>query len=353
MAAIDSYIGNHLLYRYHFFAKRAVAPICHGVFMCRTNSNPVAVLLYSMMDPQSPQAASITRLTNYFFIAAAFILGVVCILTILFLRKYRAKPDDDQIPPKIFRSKKLEAIIVGVPLAMVAFFFVLTLSAMRDILPDAGNARPEVIITGHQWWWGADYPQYGVSTANEIHLPVGRKILLRLLSADVIHDWWVPQLGNKMDLIPGRANHLWLTINKPGYYEGACSEFCGQQHAWMRIRVYAETETAYQQWLATHKSVASAPTDGLAIQGAQIFQQKTCGSCHRINGTAAAGTAGPELTHLASRQTLLTGLLPNDKKSLDAWLEHPRKVKPGANMPDFLLDKPSRDALVAYLMQLK
>ena len=321
--------------------------------MLRITAHPVCLLFTNMMEPHSAQAQRITRLTNYFFIAAAAILLIVSTLTILFLRKYRERPDAKGEPPKIFRNKKLEAVIVGVPLALVAVFFVLTVQAMRDILPDEEGAAPEVVITGHQWWWQADYPQQGVRTANEIHLPAGRKILIRLLSADVIHDWWVPELGNKMDLIPGRQNHLWLTIDKPGYYEGACSEFCGQQHAWMRIQVYSHSEADYQRWLAAHKPAAAVPQDALAAHGAQLFQQKTCGNCHRINGTSAAGIAGPELTHLASRKTILTGMLPNDRQSLDAWLANPKKVKPGANMPNFLLDKSSREALVAYLTQLR
>jgi cytochrome c oxidase subunit 2 len=243
--------------------------------------------------------------------------------------------------------------MVGLPLLTVAFFFVLTVRAMHEIQPPVGDAKPEVIITAHQWWWGAEYPSSKASTANEIHLPVGRDILIRLISADVIHSWWVPELGNKMDVLPGRANHLWLHINKPGYYEGACSEFCGQQHAWMRIRVYAQPEEQYRQWLAAQSKPATAQQGMMAQLGAGYFQQLSCGNCHRIAGTAAKGDEGPELTHIASRQTLLTGKIANDSATLDAWLSKPQHLKPGALMPDFLLDTKTRQAIVAYLMQLK
>lgn len=306
-----------------------------------------------MLTPASEQAERIATLTNYFFVAAAAILLVVTLLTIIFLVKYRAKLGDNTLPPKIFRSRKAELFIVGIPLALVSFFFVLTLRDMRALEPEADTQHPDVIITGHQWWWQADYPGTGVVAANEIHLPVGRKVLMRLRSADVIHDWWVPELGNKMDLIPGRSNHLWLTIRKPGVYEGACSEFCGQQHAWMRIRVVAQTESEYKAWLAAHAAPAIAPAGELAQRGATVFQEKTCGNCHRIAGTEAKGDAGPDLTHLSSRKTLLTGLMDNTAPNLGRWLNHPQQIKPGAYMPDFLLKPSEREALVAYLVQLK
>ncbi len=315
--------------------------------------NSAFVLLTSMLDPQSEQATHIYHLTNYFFIAAAFILLLVSVLTIVFLYKFKAKAGDKE-PEQQKGNKKLELLMVGVPLAMVVVFFFLMLNTMKKVLPPAGDdAIPEVIITGHQWWWEANYPQSGVVTANEIHLPAGRKILLRFLSADVIHDWWVPQLGNKMDLIPGRENHLWLTISKPGFYEGACSEFCGEEHAWMRIRVYAESETDYQAWLQKNKTAAAPPASALAQQGALLFETETCAGCHKIEGTKANGNEGPVLTHFASRKTMLTGLLQNNETNLNLWLDHPQKIKPGAYMPDFLLTEKSRKALVAYLLTLR
>lgn len=338
---------------YCFFAKGRVAanPIAASPLLQAAAVMPL--LLGSMLDPHSAQAEVISRLTIYFFIAAAIVLGLVCVLTVVFLRRYRARPGDTHIPPKTFQSKKLEFLIVGLPLLTVAFFFVLTVRAMHEIQPPVGGAKPEVIITAHQWWWGAEYPATHAFTANEIHLPAGRDVLIRLSSADVIHDWWVPQLGNKMDVLPGRANHLWLHINKPGYYEGACSEFCGQQHAWMRIRVYAQPEAEYRQWLAAQSRPAVVPAEPLAALGAGYFQQLSCGNCHRIAGTPAGGLAGPELTHFASRHTMLTGKVINDSANLDAWLANPQRIKPGAHMPNFLFDKNTRQALVAYLKQLK
>jgi cytochrome c oxidase subunit 2 len=301
------------------------------------------------MDPSSYQAREIYRLTNYFFITAAAILLIVCVLTILFLFKYRERPGyKEQGGPA--NSKMAEAAIVGVPLVLVLVFFVLTVQAMRNIEQPTAGRTPDIIVTGHQWWWQAAYPQVQVTAANEIHLPVGRKLLIQLNSADVIHDWWVPQLGNKMDLVPGRNNFIWLTVDKPGIYEGACSEFCGQQHAWMRIKVFADPPDEYALWLKGQQAQPMATP--ASAEGAHLFQQLTCGKCHRIAGITN-GSAGPDLTHLASRTTLLAGMLPNESNSLKQWLTHPKKIKPGAYMPDFHLDTTSINILTEYLKQLQ
>ena len=176
---------------------------------------------------------------------------------------------------------------------------------------------------------------------------------MQLNAADVIHDWWVPALGGKMDMIPGMDNYLWLTIDKPGIYEGACSEFCGQQHAWMRIRVIAQSPEDYQLWLRDEAAAAETPADTLARAGAVLFQEATCSSCHRVRGTGANGLQGPDLTHFASRQTMLAGMMPNNFANVENWLTDPQKVKPGAHMPRFIFTQDSIRALTAYLEQLK
>lgn len=225
---------------------------------------------------------------------------------------------------------------------------------MNAVSPPVPKDRvPDVIITGHQWWWEVDYPAAHVVTANEVHLPVGKRLLMQMRSADVIHDWWVPELGNKMDLIPGQSNYLWLDITKPGIYAGACSEFCGAQHAWMRIKVIAQDEKDFNKYLAANANDAVKPTDSLAIKGAELFQSKTCASCHRIQGTAANANVGPDLTHLAGRDEILTGLLKNSEANLFKWVDHPQDIKPGAHMPDFNFKKDTLNAIVHYLNQLK
>lgn len=308
-------------------------------------------LLDNVLHSATTQAEEINKLHVYFLFAAAFILFIVTAATVYVLLKFKSKEGQEYQPKTL--SNKWEILMIGVPMAMVIVFFILTVRTMHDVLPSAEGKSPDVVVTGHQFWWEAQYPGQQVTTANEIHLPAGKTILVKLLSADVIHDWWVPEFGNKMDLISGKENYLWLNIKKPGIYHGACSEFCGAQHAGMRLIVIAQPEQEYNQWLLQHKQPAAATNDALAQTGAQIFAGKTCGNCHNISGTTANGQAGPDLTHLASRQTLLTGLIPNNKESLARWIENPQEIKPGANMPKFYLDKDSVNALVAYLSSLK
>ena len=315
---------------------------------------PDLILLQSVMNPASQQAERIYRLFNYFNIAAAGMLLLVIFLIVYICIKFKRKKDDTDEPVQTSHNNKLEAVMIGGPVLLLAFFFYQTLSVMNAVSPVVPKDRqPDIIITGHQWWWEVDYPGAHVVTANEVHLPVGKRLLMQMRSADVIHDWWVPQLGNKMDLVPNHPNYLWLDINKVGNYIGACSEFCGAQHAWMRINVIAQNENDYNKWLAENAKAAVLPTDSLALTGAELFQSKTCAGCHRIQGTAATSSVGPDLTHLASRHTLLTGLMENNESNLFKWVNHPQKIKPGAHMPDFNFNKDTVNAIVHYLNQLK
>ena len=308
-------------------------------------------LLDYVFDSSSTQAEDINSLHTYFLVAAAFILFVVVACTVLILLKFRHKQGVEYKPKML--SQKWEILTIGVPMALVIVFFVLTLKTMHRVQPALNGRKPDVVITGHQFWWEANYPGRNVTTANEIHLPAGKTILLKLLSADVIHDWWVPEFGNKMDLVSGKENYLWLNIKKPGVYSGACSEFCGAQHAGMRLIVIADAADDYEKWLTSHATAASVVTDTIAQIGQKLFAEKTCANCHNISGTTAKGRDGPDLTHLASRATLLTGLIVNNKDNLGKWISKPQQIKPGAKMPAFLLDKKSTEEIVAYLSSLK
>lgn len=312
------------------------------------------VLLQSVMNPASQQADRIYRLFNYFNLAAAGMLLLVIFLIVYICIKFKKKKDDTNEPLQTSHSKLLEGAMIGGPVLILIFFFYQTLTVMNAVSPAVPKDRqPDIIITGHQWWWEVEYPGANVVTANEVHLPVGKRILMQMRSADVVHDWWVPELGNKMDLVPNHPNYLWLDIHKPGKYIGACSEFCGAQHAWMRINVIAQNENDFNKWLTENAKSAVVPTGNLAITGAQLFQSKTCASCHRIQGTAATINIGPDLTHMASRHTLLTGLMENNESNLFKWVNNPQDIKPGAHMPDFNFSKDTVNAIVQYLNQLK
>jgi cytochrome c oxidase subunit II len=218
---------------------------------------------------------------------------------------------------------------------------------------EAGGA--DVVVVGHQWWWEGRYPGRGggAVTANEIHIPIGRRLRVRVDSADVIHSFWVPQLGPKMDMIRGHPNFVWLGADRAGTYEGACSEFCGDQHAWMRFIVIAEPESLFKQWLEHQARPAENPITESAQAGKNFFFAQTCANCHAIGGTTAVRTAGPDLTHFASRRQLAAGLLDNTPQNLARWLKNPQQLKPGCQMPNFSLTDEQVTQLVAYLEELR
>ncbi len=308
--------------------------------------------MHSIFTSATAEAERLHTLDIYFIVVALVVLLLVAGLATYFSLKYRHRPGD-QDPEQTSSSIKTELVLMGGPTLLILVFFFLTISTTRAVLPPAGAATPAVRITGHQWWWQASYPGTNVETANEIHLPVGKALLIEGTSADVIHDWWLPTFGEKMDVVPGLKNHVWVTIKNPGVYEGACSEFCGQQHAWMRIRVVAHTPADYARWLQAAAQPAAAPEGALAQAGSGLFARYACSSCHQIRGTAAHGQQGPDLTHFGSRQTMLAGLLPNNEQNLTRWLNDPQAVKPGAHMPRFLFAPDSIRALTTYLSHLK
>jgi cytochrome c oxidase subunit 2 len=312
----------------------------------------MTVLVDSLINPASDQADQIYRLSVYFIIAASAVFLLVVVLLIHILIKYRSKPSDSE-PKQTKDNKAVERWMVAGPAILVALFFYLTIDTMHRVQPPITDQKPDIVITGHQFWWEVNYPDDSVTTANEVHMPVGKKLLVQLNSADVIHDWWVPSLGNKMDLIPGRDNHVWITIHNPGIYEGTCSEFCGAQHAWMRIKVIAQSPEDFQAWLVKDKSLAPEITGESALKGKNLFLQSSCSSCHSIRGTTAQGKVGPDLTHIASRSTLLAGMLSNNESNLGKWIGDPQKIKPGSMMPKFIYQQDSIKSLVSFISQLK
>jgi cytochrome c oxidase subunit 2 len=223
---------------------------------------------------------------------------------------------------------------------------------MRESDPPA-NREPDLIVIGHQWWWEVRYPQAGVVTANEIHIPVGRKWLVHLESADVIHDFWVPALARKIQMIPGQTNHIWLEADAPGTYDGTCAEYCGAGHSWMRFSVIAESPAAFDAWLREQENTAAMPATDSAQTGLKIFQTMTCINCHSIRGISVAASAAPYLTHVADRTILGAGVLSNTETNLFRWLKNPQDFKPGCFMPNLKLTDAQAGALTSYLETLK
>ena len=308
--------------------------------------------IVSPLLPASPQAAEIARLFYVALIIAGVILLVVAGLVFIIIIRNRRLPRD-YTPKQDFGNETLEWTWTIVPLMIVTGLFVYTVMVMHDVDPKPVDRQPDVEIVAHQWWWEVHYLPSGAVTANEIHLPVGRDLLFEVRSADVVHDFWVPALGQKVDAIPNYPNYAWYDVERPGIYLGTCAEFCGAEHAWMRIRVIAEPVPAFGAWLEEQLLDARKPTSPAAEAGARLFQNHTCMNCHSIRGTAADGDIGPDLTHLASRQTLAAGVFRNTHENLLKWVSDPQKYKPGSHMPNMDLSRQTFEELVAYLEELK
>lgn len=316
-------------------------------------SSSIRDFFAKMFVSASPEADEINKLFIDFSWIAFGILMVVAFMVIGGIVIYRSKKRKGE-PKQVYGHTGLEITWTIIPFIIVTILFFMSLKVMKDInKPHSSGQEPDIIIIAHQWWWDMRYPKEGVITANELHIPVGEKWLMRIESADVIHSWWVPALGRKTDAVPGRPNYSWISADSVGEYEGTCSEYCGAEHAWMRIKVVAQTPEDFRKWIQHQQKPAIRPADSLGIAGEKLFQRSTCGSCHAIKGTAADSHIAPDLTHMASRETLLSGMLVNNPKNLRKWLKDPQKVKEGAHMPNFLLSKQELNAFVDYLEQLK
>lgn len=305
----------------------------------------------SVLTPGTKQASDILRSFYIMCGVAAFIFAVVAGLVLYATCRFRRR--EGREPKQFVENVRLEVLWISIPVLIVTGLFIVAVWIMSLVNPPALGRKPDLLVVAHQWWWELHYPQSGVTAANEIHLPVGRRLLLRFESADVIHTFWVPSLGQKIDVIPGHPNHLWLTIERPGTYLGACDSFCGLGHAKMRIRVIAQSPEDFSAWLGGQKKPASTPSTLQASYGAGVFIEKNCVNCHSIAGLMTTGRLAPDLTHVASRETLAAGTLPNTPADLSLWLKDPQAVKRGANMPYLGLSGDQIKYLTAYLGGLK
>jgi cytochrome c oxidase subunit 2 len=257
-------------------------------------------------------------------------------------------------PPVVGRALAGWGILIAIGLAglTIASFFV-----DRSNAKAAEHPRLLIKITGNQWWWNVEYgsadPSKSFRTANEVHLPVGLPVEIKLQSNDVIHSFWVPNLAGKQDLIPGRVTDIQLSPQKVGTYRGQCAEFCGVQHTHMALEVTVERQADFDRWVAAQQRVAFAPANPVELTGYRYFITRQCSACHNVAGTTASGTAGPDLTHLASRRSIGAGTLPMSEHNLKTWVADPQVSKPGNNMPPIALAPDQLQALVAYLERLK
>jgi cytochrome c oxidase subunit 2 len=249
-------------------------------------------------------------------------------------------------------------IWIGVAISSVFLVVTLlwTVAVLAKVAPLPANAPLTIDVKASQWWWDARYQGATSSdifhTANEIHVPVGRKVLLNLTSGDVIHSFWVPKIAGKMDVIPGQTNKVWIEADRPGRYRGTCGEFCGFDHAKMQLVLVADQPADFERWRQRQLLPAAAPRTMDQARGLALFEYR-CGLCHAVRGTAAGAHAAPDLTHLMSRETIAAGVLPNNPATLSGWIENPQNVKPGALMPNQALSGPQLADLRAYLETLQ
>jgi cytochrome c oxidase subunit II len=303
------------------------------------------------LDPRGPYAGRIADLWWVLLLVASIVFVLVAALfTIGFLRRGRDVTDGSEThDARAHTWIVLGTVLTGFVLLLTV---VLTFDTMAALAAPTETPTHTFEIVGHRWWWEVRYDGETIG-ANEIHLPVGAPVEIRLSSDNVIHSLWVPQLIAKRDLIPGHPTSVWIEADEAGTYRGVCAEFCGVQHAKMGLMVVAESHDRFEAWLERSRSEAVEPTDEQAAAGRAVFMEVGCATCHAVRGTEAAGVLGPDLTHLASRLTLAAGHLPNTRGHLGGWIVDPQGVKPGNLMPPQDVSGPELQELLAYLMELE
>ena len=307
--------------------------------------------VFRALNPDSPQTRQLLELGKIASMIFAGIFIIVAGVIVYSLMRYRGREGEPD-PQQIAGNTKAEMTWTLIPCIIVVVLFALTARTMT--LADPPSApEPDLVVTGHQWWWEARYVKSGAVTANEFHVPVGKAFCIQLESADVLHELWVPELARKITAVPGHPNHLWLQADNAGTYVGMCSEFCGSQHAWMHFMLVAEPAAEFAAWEEAQRQSAPQPASDATARGLALFQQKTCVNCHAIHGVSADTHIGPDLTHFAGRRQLGAGIADNTPGNLRRWLANPQQIKPGCLMPDFHLSDADAQSLAAYLETLK
>jgi cytochrome c oxidase subunit II len=309
----------------------------------------------SVLSPHSPASSDIRTLWWWMLAVASIVFGgAVVMLVLAWIR--RGRPG----LPFFGRNERATSALVicfGIVIPSVVLIALFAVSDLYVInttqAPAAGSTAMTIRVVGHQWWWEVRYPGTRAVTANEIHIPVDTRVRVVATTADVIHSFWVPELNRKIDMINGRDNETLLYADQAGVYRGQCAEFCGLQHAHMAMRVFAQPRSAFRSWLKREAQPARKATTPAEQTGQREFMSSQCASCHTIRGTAASGTVGPDLTHVASRTTLAADTIPNGRFWLKRWIRNPQRVKPGNEMPRLKLGSRELTEIAAYLGSLR
>ena len=325
------------------------------------------VVPQNSLDPASPQARKIDDLfwLVFWFATVIFVLVEGALIVAIF--KFRRRGGVDRAVEQVHGNTRLEVMWTIAPVVLMAIIAVPTIATIFELRDTPDPADPNVIevnVIGHQWWWEFEYPAYGFTTAQEMYIPVGKDVVLNIMSADVIHSFWVPRLNGKRDAVPGRVSHLTFHADEAGEYRGQCAEFCGLAHADMRHMVKAVSPADFEAWAQKHAEPPDIPTTGPAADGWETFQL-VCSACHAIDGTSASARIAPNLSYFGERQRFGGWVFENDSEHLRAWLRDPSALKPMdpdrndlaagrvLGMPDFGLSEGEIDGLVALLKGLR
>ncbi len=315
-------------------------------FICGCAGSP------SVLDPGGPKAQQVAGLTWLIFGLGTVIFVVVAIIFGLALVRASRRSGPLPAEPAGHRMILIGGIVL--PAVLLTGLMGITVRTGLELERVREDEALVVEVTGWQYWWEVRYPQHDVLTANEIHIPTGRTVELRLTSVDVIHSFWVPQIAYKVDMIPGQTNALKIEASEPGRYRGQCAEFCGIQHAKMALHLVAESPQSFASWVDQMSEPASAAGGPLVERGRAIFMARACSACHGIQGTEARGTAAPDLTHLMRREYLAAGTVLNTPENLASFITRAQALKQGSSMPSFTdLDQDSLAALIAFLTSLE
>ncbi len=309
-------------------------------------------------DPQSDFADTVQNVYLIITVLAAIVFVVVMVLVIVISIAFRERPGREA--RQFDGNTRLEVLWTLIPVAIVVVIAIPTFFAIADTTKPVPDEALVIEVTGRQWWFEFEYPGLDLVVANEIHIPAGLPVSFKLRSGDVIHSFWVPQLAGKVDMIPGHENDLWFTPHESAVrdepYLGQCAEFCGLSHANMRFRIYVDTLADFEAWVAAQKADRVEPATEALAAGEQLFLASACVGCHTIQGTAATSVIGPNLSHIASRETIAAGIMANDRANLIRWISNPQDTKPGVVlMPAFetLMTQEQIESIADYLLSLR
>lgn len=317
---------------------------------------------HSALNATGPQAGHIEHTFMLFFWVTAIVYTLVILVMFVSVAKRRSRLPNIPAPMQTTEASDRSAMrmVAGSMAVTITLLFVLLVSSFftsRATASLTSQTPVTVNVYGHQWWWELNYPNgeadKTVDTANEIHIPVGVPVMIHSTSRDVIHSFWAPNIHGKRDLLPGYQTDLFIQVDQPGIWRGQCVEFCGEQHAHMSFLMVAQSKKDYDAWLAAQAMSAPDPQDPMAARGKQVFLTHSCVMCHTIRGTTANARTGPDLTHLASRQTIAAGTLSNNIGNLAGWILNPQSIKPGVRMPPNPMPSEDLNALLAYLETLR